>query len=155
MTDSAPAYCYHGLSQYSLGAMRQEGCSDCYCGEAGEWDCLTAPCCLYVDHDGATKRAHPTEYYSDGCNFCRCAVHPGSGEVLHLCSRRACPDKSEYRNWDGVTGHADVGEIVYVMGESEGGYECPKICKCEKNDEGKAEVDCNIYGEEEPCLAFD
>ena len=92
--------------------------------------CTNEPCCLYIK-DGQTARAYPGDTYSDGCNQCRCLSQGGA------CTRRGCPGKCSYKNWDLVMGYADLGQkMVHVFDEEEGTYGCPKTCDCEAGERG-------------------
>ena len=92
----------------------------------GSINCVPTPCCLYIE-DGETKRAAPGEVYNDGCNRCKCGSEGGMG----ACTRRGCPSKCSYKNYDMVMGYADEGSNgVNVFDEAEGDYGCHKVCKC-------------------------
>ena len=146
-------YCQSDMMQYAVGDTRTSGCADCTCKSDGTWDCAETPCCLYVDQYGGTQRAEVGKKFHDGCNKCRC--RSGDGAAVGACTKRLCTTKCLYKNWDGVIGYSSVGEMVYALTSDSEGNTCPKICWCEENGRGEAQVNCaSPDGIEEPCIFF-
>ena len=98
-------------------------------------------CCLYTNKKGKTKRAYPGDSYNDGCNQCKCSTGGGTG----ACTKKACPNKCSYKNWDLVFGYAKKG-TVFAYDEKAG---CPKECKCQVKKK-QATLQCM----EQDCVLF-
>ena len=154
-TTDEEVFCQSDMMQYAVGDTRTSGCTDCTCMSDETWNCTETPCCLYVDQYGGTQRAEVGKKFHDGCNKCRCRSGEAEGAAFGACTKRLCATKCLYKNWDGVMGYSNIGEMVYALTSDSEGNTCPKICWCEENAHGEAQVNCaSPDGIEEPCIFF-
>jgi len=130
------AGCDYNLMHFKVGHSFYNGCEECKCNEFGEIECTEGTiCCLFANKKGKTDRAYVNETYFDGCNSCICF------ENGPACTRKFCPDKCVYKNWDLAPGYAKEGK-VYAYDEEAG---CPKECRCCTLMEGQATLKCSKH----------
>ena len=101
--------------------------------------CHENSCCRYI-RNGITKLAFPGTSFNDGCNNCQCLSVNG-GEGIGACTRRSCPTKCHYKNWDKVSGWVDRKTNGVEVFDAKAG--CRRVCNCVEDNRGRATLDCS------------